>query len=61
MKKIKKTGWLYMPQQTDMEWIGQWLVLSLAFEFHKKNKRWPVKLKRSSVRVKGRVISVEME
>jgi len=60
MKKITKSKWIDVPHQNDMEWIGQWIMASLAWEFYKKNKRWPTKLKSDSIIVKGRNLSVEM-
>ena len=36
MKKIKKTKsdpWLYIYQKSDVEWIGEWIMANLVWEF----------------------------
>ena len=60
-KKTKSDPWLYIYQKSDVEWIGEWIMANLAWEFYKKNKRFPTKLKKDSIVVKGRNLSVEME
>lgn len=61
MKKLKKSGWVDISKKSDMEWMSQWIISGLAWEFYKKHKFWPTRINLESIMVKGRNISVEME
>jgi hypothetical protein len=58
--KAVRGEWIDIPPQTGLGWMGQWIMASLAWEFYKNNKRWPTRLKKDSIVVRGRNISVDM-
>lgn len=59
-KKLDYSDFQFLPNHDFSAWFGQYLLSAMALKFHAKNKRFPKYFKRSSVRMKGRTISMEM-
>lgn len=59
-KKLDYSDIQFFPDRGFTFWFGQYLLSAMALKFHAKNKRFPKYFKRSSVRMKGRTISMEM-
>lgn len=56
-----KKNWVEFPQKTDLEWIGEYLMTQIAWAFRKKHKRWPKTFNPKSVKLKGRMLTLNME
>lgn len=59
-RSAKKNDWHKLHAGNFMYWFGQYIVASLALKFYAKNRRFPNALKKSSLRVRGRNISMEL-
>jgi hypothetical protein len=61
MTKKKLDDVQLLPKGDFLFWFGQYILSAFALKFFHKNKRFPVSFSKSSVRVRGRIISMEME